>query len=218
MGNATGLNAEGSNNTYVGLSAGWSGSTASTGSCNTFMGEYAGAHTTSGNENSAFGYLAGIYNTTGSFNLDLANPGVAGESNTIRIGNQGPRLKTFIAGIVNNTTTNPANVYISPSGQLEVGTSSSGGIGPCSSGSGYFALWTGTTAIGCPDTYLTLSGTNLNMVGNITASLKVTGATINATGDFLANGTPGISGTADTTTGTCVLTFQEGLLVAMYGC
>jgi hypothetical protein len=56
------------------------------------------------------------------------------------------------------------------------------------------------------------------MVGNVTAALTVTGADINATGDFKANGTPGISGIADTTTGTCTLTFQEGILTAMNGC
>ncbi len=57
VGNAACLNCEGSYNTAMGVSAGWSGSTAGPGSSNTFMGYGAGDNTTSGNGNSAFGLL-----------------------------------------------------------------------------------------------------------------------------------------------------------------
>ena len=129
-----------------------------------------------------------------------------------------------MAGIVSNPTSyaNPVPVVtIGTNGRLGVQNITSGGgggIGPCNSytaGSGYFALWTSKTTIGCPDTLLTLSGTNLNMVGNITATATVTAATVNATGDFKADGTPGITWTANLTDANgnpCYMAFKEGIL------
>ena len=49
--------------------------------------------------NIALGFLAGGNLTTGSNNIDIGNPGVAGESNTIRIGTTGTDGPTYIAGI-----------------------------------------------------------------------------------------------------------------------
>ena len=63
--------------------------------------------------------------TTGSYNIDIGNPGKAGEANTIRIGRGGSQTATFIAGIRGVTTVN-ANaipVLIDSAGQL--GTMSS---------------------------------------------------------------------------------------------
>jgi hypothetical protein len=54
---------------------------------------------TTGSGNIALGDLAGINLTTGDNNIDIGNSGVAGESNTIRIGTQGTQNRTFIAGI-----------------------------------------------------------------------------------------------------------------------
>jgi len=45
------------------------------------------------------GYLAGENLTTGNNNIDIGNLGVAGESNTIRVGTVGTQTATFIAGI-----------------------------------------------------------------------------------------------------------------------
>ena len=42
---------------------------------------------------------AGTNLTTGSNNIDIGNPGVAGESDRIRIGVQGTQVATYIAGI-----------------------------------------------------------------------------------------------------------------------
>ena len=63
-------------------------------------------------------------NTTGSHNIDIANAGVAGESDTIRIG-QSTHDRTFIAGIRGVTTgnANAIPVLIDSDGQL--GTMSS---------------------------------------------------------------------------------------------
>ena len=81
----------------------------------------------SGSSNIALGAGAGGNLTTGGANIDIGNAGVAGESNTIRIGNSGvpPQNRAFIAGI-RGTTTGNANaipVVIDSAGQL--GTMSS---------------------------------------------------------------------------------------------
>ena len=46
---------------------------------------------------------AGLNLTTGSDNIDIANPGVAGESGTIRIGDHGTQTAAFIAGVRGTT-------------------------------------------------------------------------------------------------------------------
>ena len=70
-----------------------------TGIDNTATGLAALASNTTGNNNIAVGFGAGDNLTTGSYNIDIGNEGVAGESNTIRIGKQGTQTATFIAGI-----------------------------------------------------------------------------------------------------------------------
>jgi hypothetical protein len=67
------------------------------GSDNTAIGAGALVDNTSGNNNVALGNGAGGNLTTGSNNIDIGNAGIAGESDTIRIG--GSQTKTFIAGI-----------------------------------------------------------------------------------------------------------------------
>jgi hypothetical protein len=63
------------------------------------------------------GPWAGDNLTTGSNNIDIANPGVAGESSTIRIGTSGHHA-TYIAGISGVTITGGAPVVIDASGHL----------------------------------------------------------------------------------------------------
>ena len=63
---------------------------------------------------------AGKNLTTGSNNVDIANPGKAGESGTIRIGTDGTQTATFIAGI-SGTTSAPG-----PAGGRQRQTASSG--------------------------------------------------------------------------------------------
>ena len=57
---------------------------------------------TNGNDNIALGFQAG-YNFTGSesSNIDIGNPGVTGDNNTIRIGSG--QSQTFIAGVINGS-------------------------------------------------------------------------------------------------------------------
>jgi trimeric autotransporter adhesin len=104
------------------------------GNFNTTAGGHSLVHNTSGNLNIALGFAAGQNLTTGSNNIDVANGGVAGESNTIRIGNEvaftGPEgiihpahTKTFIAGI-RGVTVAGAAVFVNGSGQLGTAPSS----------------------------------------------------------------------------------------------
>ncbi len=61
--------------------------------------------------------------TTGSNNIDIGNRGVAAESNTIRIGNQGTQTATYIAGIFGRSASGNA-VVVSNTGKLGMVVSS----------------------------------------------------------------------------------------------
>jgi hypothetical protein len=94
------------------------------GSSNTVIGAQGLLRNTTGSNNTALGRGAGGNLTTGNNNIDIANGGVAGESNTIRIGLV--QTRTFIAGIRGRTTAN-ANaipVVIDSAGQLGTASSS----------------------------------------------------------------------------------------------
>jgi Chaperone of endosialidase len=94
-----------------------------TGFNNTAYGTYALQNNTTGNSNIAEGFQAGSNLTTGSNNIDVGNVGVAGESNTIRIGTHGTQRATFIAGIYGASVTG-STVMVTPAGKLGVATSS----------------------------------------------------------------------------------------------
>jgi hypothetical protein len=117
---ASGLQALSSNtigkvNTANGVSALYFNTT---GNNNTAVGAGALFNNTTGNENIAIGRWAGLNLTTGSNNIAIDNPGVAGEANTVRIGDT--QTRTFIAGIRGITTgiADAIAVVIDSSGQL----------------------------------------------------------------------------------------------------
>ena len=95
-----------------------------TGTFNTAVGYYAGQSTT-GNWNTNIGYYAGYLDTTGGDNIRINNYGVAGETNTARIGGSFIS-RTFIAGIRGVTTgvANAIPVVIDSAGQLGTVSSS----------------------------------------------------------------------------------------------
>ena len=70
-----------------------------TGTRNVAVGMDALASNVGGSKNIALGESAGL-STTGSDNVMIANPGVAGESNTIRIGTPGTHTTTHLTGDV----------------------------------------------------------------------------------------------------------------------
>jgi hypothetical protein len=76
------------------------------------------------NNNIALGANAGSLIYFGSFNIDIGNPGVYGESNTIRIGTAENSTATFIAGISETTVPNGVGVVVNSRGRLGTLTSS----------------------------------------------------------------------------------------------
>src|SRR5204862_7962069 len=71
-----------------------------------------------GARNIALGYSAGFSLTTGSNNIDIANLGVAAESNTIRVGTVGTQTNTYFAGISGVTVAGGVGVIVDTNGHL----------------------------------------------------------------------------------------------------
>src|SRR5947208_1639565 len=113
-------NTTGRNNTAAGLEA---LAANTTGNNNTAMGQRSLSSNTTGNFNIALGPNAGDKLTTGANNIDIGNRGVAGEADTIRIGDQQTQTATFIAGSIGAAVAGPV-VHINSSGQLGVPPSS----------------------------------------------------------------------------------------------
>jgi hypothetical protein len=108
-------NRAGNGNTASGLFA-LSGNT--TGDRNTATGNNALLSNTTGSFNIALGAEAGGNLTTGSDNIDIGNRGVAGESDTIRIGRREKHTNTFIAGINGVTVPTGVGVIVDADGHL----------------------------------------------------------------------------------------------------
>ena len=108
-------NTTGSNNTAVGTRALVKNTN---GNNNVAMGLQAGENNVSGSNNVLLGFSAGRFLTNGSNNIDIGNPGVAGESNTIRIGQVGTGTATFIAGINGTAVAGGVTVLVNSNGQL----------------------------------------------------------------------------------------------------
>jgi trimeric autotransporter adhesin len=113
-------NIVGTFNTAIGASA----LTLNTGDGNTACGNVALFNNT-GSNNTAVGNGAGTNLTTGNNNIDIGYivGGVAGESNTIRIGNS-DITATFITGISGATASGGAAVFVNSNGKLGTSTSS----------------------------------------------------------------------------------------------
>jgi len=107
------VNTTGNENTATGADALDSNTT---GAANTANGVVALFNNTTGSFNIALGFAAGITLTTGDHNIDIGNVGVAGEANTIRIGNSN-QTATYIAGISGAGVTGIA-VKVNAAGQL----------------------------------------------------------------------------------------------------
>src|SRR5436309_6702773 len=111
----------GSNNTAVGYQALFSNTT---GIDNTAIGYNALLNAT-GSNNIGLGLLAGSSLTTGSNNIDIGNKGVAGDSNTIRIGTKArTETTTYTPGISGVTVAGGVGVIIDTNGHLGTVTSS----------------------------------------------------------------------------------------------
>jgi Chaperone of endosialidase len=116
--NALFYNTTGTHNTATGVEALLSNIT---GVGNTASG-FQALHNNRGSFNIGLGNQAGINLTTGNRNIDIGNGGVAGETNTIRIGNI--QTATYIVGISGSTATGGAAVFVASNGKLGTVTSS----------------------------------------------------------------------------------------------
>lgn len=114
---------QGNDNTATGAAALYSNTT---GDINTANGYGALGNNTTGFGNTAVGAYAGNQLSTGDNNIDIGYNvmGVAGESNTIRIGNT-DITDTFIRGISGATASGGAAVFVNGNGKLGTMTSSS---------------------------------------------------------------------------------------------
>ena len=108
-------NTEGVNNTASGSEA---LALNTTGSGNTGIGANALLNNVIGDDNLAMGNYSGQF-ITGSRNIAIANNGVAGESNTIRVGNAN-HVRTFVSGIrgIQTGVADAVTVVIDSNGQL----------------------------------------------------------------------------------------------------
>jgi hypothetical protein len=94
------------------------------GNNNTAIGRQTLHDNTSGSDNIALGADAGFSLTTGDHNIDIGDSGVAGESGTIRIGNNIHTSQAFIAGISGVTVPGGVAVIIDANGHLGTTVSS----------------------------------------------------------------------------------------------
>jgi hypothetical protein len=143
-------NFSGSNNTALGFNALYSNTSGkgnaaqgvnalynnTTGIRNLGIGSNALFDNVTGSYNVALGFNAGYYQTTGTDNIYFSNFGVAGESQTLRLGTQGSPgvvgsgiLTAYIAGIAGTQVTGTP-VYVTSSGQLGTGAAIVGPAGP----------------------------------------------------------------------------------------
>jgi hypothetical protein len=106
---------------YGNIACGYTALEANTvGFYNTAVGFQAGQLTT-GNFNIAIGAGAGDLLTTGISNIDIDNMGVAGESGTIRIGQNQFHSATYLAGIAGQTVgAGGTTCYVDNDGKLGV--------------------------------------------------------------------------------------------------
>ncbi len=159
---ATGYDAGRSNttglyNSYFGANAGFggSGSPATTGYGNTYVGTGAGSSSslTNGGNNTFLGYNAGNNEANVNNSIEIGNSGLHVGDGTIAIGVQGLQsMKTYIAGIYEQTSlSNTRSVVIDSTGHLGTGTGGGGGIGGgCNSpGSYLLTKWLTSGTVQC---------------------------------------------------------------------
>ena len=131
---------------------------------------------TVGSGNIALGYQAGAALTTGNNNIAISNMGVAGESNTIRIGDPAIHAATFLAGITAMSPAAPNQaVLVNPAtGQLGSADTSSFGV---------VSTDPGNTAVGDQALQSNDSGGYNDAVGAFALFSNIDGSFNNAFGD-----------------------------------
>ncbi|MBL8520103.1 MAG: hypothetical protein JNK75_05460 [Betaproteobacteria bacterium] len=129
------FNSTGTQNTAVGRNAQAFGTT---GSFNTALGHGALSQVT-GDSNIAIGVNSGTAITSGGNNIVIGNTGVAGESDTIRIGRIS-HFSTYINGIRTAEVSGGQPVYIDSQHQLGVGQTGMASVGTGAAGVNVFTI------------------------------------------------------------------------------
>lgn len=115
----------GSSNCAIGAEAGFD---LTTGNYNTLLGTFAGDSIITGSDNICVGYQAGLnYVSSESDNLIIGNPGVAAESNVLRIGTTGTGVSqqsTCYIAAINGVSVTGAAVIVATNDQLGITVSS----------------------------------------------------------------------------------------------
>jgi hypothetical protein len=119
-----------------------------TGADNSALGDRALEHNTTGNFNIALGSQAGFNLTTGDNNIDIGNEGVAGEANTIRIGDQANQDSVFLAGIGPMSPDLPNQVVIVNPATGQLGSATAASLPPGGLPAVLFDFNNGTITIG----------------------------------------------------------------------
>jgi trimeric autotransporter adhesin len=186
----------------------------STGQSNSAFGDSALLRLQTGNSNIAIGANAGsLLSSSESSNIDIGHNGVAGESNTIRIGTPGTQTEAYIAGTLNVTNLNVGTCTGCGSGGGGVtSVTGTGGINSspttgavglsltpasCSSNTALVALPAvcsatafATTAANSFTAAQTMPGLIVNgnaTATNLTATASLSGSTVSASSSYLLN-------------------------------
>jgi hypothetical protein len=116
------------------------------------------------------GFQAGQYISTGDKNIDIGSPGVAGDNNTIRVGEQGTQTSTYVAGIYDTSAdASWLGVYVDSNGHLGARATGVGGSGVTSvTGSQHITAnpTTGDVVVGSDATPLDTFGAIVSRDGN----------------------------------------------------
>jgi hypothetical protein len=160
------LNTTGSSNVAIGYQSLYSNVN---GSFNTALGDGA-LYNSKGTGNIGIGDDGGYNLTTGSNNIDIGNKGVAGESNTIRIGTAGVQADTFLVGVIHGDGSGLTGVIV-PDNTITGAKIASGAVGVGKLGAG--AVTAGNVAAGAIN------------VGNLAAAAPLSGQVLGYNGTNL---------------------------------
>jgi hypothetical protein len=173
------------------------------GSYNVALGGSALESNTTGRNNIAVGYKAGSQWNSGSNNIAIGNAGVAGESDTIRIGTQGTQTAAFMAGILGSNIAGGQTVVIDGNGRLGVGPAPSGTLLPVIPGANNAGMGSGALANNQADGENNMaSGVNalqMNTSGDNNTASGVNSLNKNSSGG--SNTASGVSALQENTTG-----------------
>ncbi len=120
----------------------------STGDDNAAFGDRALQNNTTGTNNIAVGSSAGFNLTSGDNNIDIGNEGVAGEANTIRIGDLALQDSVFLAGIGPMSPQAPNQVVIVDPATGQLGSATAASLPATGLPAVLFDYNTGTIVIG----------------------------------------------------------------------